>query len=100
MDNNSHDGHDEDYEENPEVQMGPANAAMMDCNVCRNIPSEFIMKINLKKLPELATSCFEENKIQNLKIILFFPFSYDGHDFDPGVHLITYERAMEHTIPK
>ena len=46
---NSHDGHDEDYEKNPEEQMG--NAAMMDCNVCKNIPSEFIMKINVKKLP-------------------------------------------------
>ena len=46
---NSHYGHDEDYEKNPEEQMGPVNAAMMDCNVRKNIPSEFIMKINVKK---------------------------------------------------
>ena len=80
--------------------MGPANTAMMDCNVCKNIPSDFTMKINLKKLPELATNCFEEYKIQNLKIIQFFPFSYAGHDFAPGAHLVTYERAMKRTIPK
>ena len=98
---NSDDGHDEDYEKNPEEQIGPVNAAIMDCNVCKNIPSEFIMIINVKKLPELlATDCFEGNKIQNLKIIRFSPFRYAGHDFAPGAHLITYERAMERTIPK
>ena len=37
---NSHDGHDEDYEQTPEKQMGPVNAAIMDCDICKNIPSK------------------------------------------------------------